>query len=120
MQKIIVESAQEQLNTGKINIPDKDLPLTTAVISSKVIADKQAIRLGDIVKNVPGVSLVQTRYGVNETYGARGYIIGITGSAGGGRVFKKGLSCGIPGMPEAVSFKSVEIIKGSSAFLSGS
>ncbi len=120
LQEIIVESAQKKLNAGKINIPDKDLPLSTAVISSKVIADQQAIRLGDIVKNVPGVSLVQMRYGVNETYGARGYIIGITGSAGGGSIFKNGLPYNIAGMPEAVSLESVEIIKGSSAFLYGS
>ncbi|MFX9069601.1 TonB-dependent receptor plug domain-containing protein, partial [Acinetobacter baumannii] len=82
--------------------------------------DQQAIRLGDVVKNVPGVSLVQTRFGVNETYAARGYAIGVTGGAGGGSIFKNGLQTNIAGMPEVVTLESVEIIKGSTAFLYGS
>ncbi|HVT85966.1 MAG TPA: TonB-dependent siderophore receptor [Chitinophagaceae bacterium] len=117
---VIIESRQKKLAIGKMNIADKDFPQSTGVISNKIISDQQAIRLGDVVKNVPGVSLVQTRYGVNETYGARGYIIGITGGAGGGSIFKNGLPTNIAGMPEAATLKSVEIIKGSSAFLYGS
>ena len=120
LQEIIVETVQKKFSAGKSTIPDKDLPLSTGVISNKEITDQQAIRLGDIVKNVPGVSLVQTRFGVNETYGARGYIIGITGGAGGGSIFKNGLPYNIAGMPEAATLESVEIIKGSSAFLYGS
>ncbi|MDE3124744.1 MAG: TonB-dependent receptor [Bacteroidota bacterium] len=117
---IEIKNIRQRLSIAKINIPDKDLPLATAIISNEVIHDQQAIRLGDIVKNAPGVSLVQTRYGVNETYGARGYIIGINGGAGGGSIFKNGLPYNIAGMPETASLESVEIIKGSSAFLYGS
>jgi len=120
LQEIIVETVQKKFSAGKSTIPDKDLPLSTGIVSNKEITDQQAIRLGDIVKNVPGVSLVQTRFGVNETYGARGYIIGITGGAGGGSIFKNGLPYNIAGMPEAATLESVEIIKGSSAFLYGS
>lgn len=120
LQEIIVEAVQKKLAAGKISISDRDMPLATGVVNSKLIADQQAIRLGDMVKNVPGVSLVQTRFGVNETYGARGYIIGITGGAGGGSIFKNGLPYNVAGMPEAATLESVEIIKGSTAFLYGS
>jgi iron complex outermembrane receptor protein len=117
---VIIESGGKKLAIGKMNIADRDFPQSTGTVSNKIISDQQAIRLGDVVKNVPGVSLVQTRYGVNETYGARGYIIGITGGAGGGSIFKNGLPANIAGMPEAATLQSVEIIKGSSAFLYGS
>jgi iron complex outermembrane receptor protein len=118
--EVVIETNQKRLSIGKINIVDKDFPQSTGVVTNKVINDQQAIRLGDVVKNVPGVSLVQTRYGVNETYGARGYIIGVTGGAGGGSIFKNGLPANIAGMPEAATLESVEVIKGSTAFLYGS
>ncbi|MBN8836586.1 MAG: TonB-dependent receptor [Sphingobacteriia bacterium] len=120
LEEIVVVSKEKKLAAGKLNIAEKDMPQTMGVVSSKVIADQQALRVGDIVKNVPGVSLVQSRFGVNETYGARGYTIGVTGSAGGGSVFKNGLPSNIAGMPEAATLESVEIIKGSTAFLYGS
>lgn len=118
--EVIIESRQKKLSIGKLNIPDRDFPQSTGVVNSKIINDQQAIRLGEVVKNVPGVSLVQTRYGVNETYGARGYTIGVTGGAAGGSIFKNGLPTNIAGMPEAATLESVEIIKGSTAFLYGS
>jgi iron complex outermembrane receptor protein len=118
--EVVVAANQKKLSIGKINIPDRDYPQSTGVIAAKVISDQQALRLGDVVRNVPGVSLVQTRYGVNETYGARGYTIGVTGGAGGGSIFKNGLPTNIAGMPEAATLESVEIIKGSTAFLYGS
>ena len=120
LEAVIVESREKKMSIGKINIPNKDFPQSTGAVSNKIINDQQAIRLGDIVKNVPGVSLLQTRYGVNETYGARGYIIGVTGGAAGGSIFKNGLPANIAGMPEAATLESVEIIKGSTAFLYGS
>lgn len=118
--EVIIETNQKKLSVSKMNIADKDFPQSTGVVTNKVIRDQQAIRLGEVVKNIPGVSLVQTRFGVNETYGARGYIIGVTGGAGGGSIFKNGLPTNIAGMPEAVTLESVEVIKGSTAFLYGS
>jgi iron complex outermembrane receptor protein len=117
---VVVTANQKKLSVGKINITDLDYPQSTGTVSARIISDQQAIRLADVVKNVPGVSLVQTRFGVNETYGARGYIIGVTGGAGGGSIFKNGLPTNIAGMPEAATLESVEIIKGSTAFLYGS
>ena len=118
--EVVVAANQKKLSIGKINIADRDYPQSTGIVTSRVISDQQAIRLGDVVKNIPGVSLVQTRFGVNETYGARGYIIGVTGGAGGGSIFKNGLPTNIAGMPEAATLESVEIIKGGTAFLYGS
>ena len=118
--EVVVAANQKKLSIGKINIADRDYPQSTGIVTSRIISDQQALRLGDVVKNVPGVSLVQTRFGVNETYGARGYIIGVTGGAGGGSIFKNGLPTNIAGMPEAATLESVEIIKGSTAFLYGS
>jgi len=118
--EVVVAASQRKLSVGKINIADRDYPQSTGIVTAKVISDQQALRLGDVVKNIPGVSLVQTRFGVNETYGARGYIIGVTGGAGGGSIFKNGLPTNIAGMPEAATLESVEIIKGSTAFLYGS
>ena len=120
LQEVIVEAKQKKLFIGKMNVPDRDLPLATGIINNKLIQDQQAIRLGDLVKNIPGVSFVQTRLGVNESYSARGYMIGNTGAAGGGSIFKNGLPYNIAGMPEAATLESVEVIKGSSAFLYGS
>jgi iron complex outermembrane receptor protein len=118
--EVVVAASQKKLSIGKINIADRDYPQSTGIVTTKVIGDQQALRLGDVIKNVPGVSLVQTRYGVNETYAARGTIIGVTGGAGGGSIFKNGLPTNIAGMPEAATLESVEIIKGSTAFLYGS
>jgi len=120
LQDVVIDATQKKLQVGKANIADKDLPLATAQISNKIIQDQQIVRLGEAVKNVPGVSLTQTRMGVNETYSARGYSIGVNGGAGGGSVFKNGLPYNIAGIPEAATLESVEIIKGSAAFLYGS
>ncbi len=38
-----------------------DLPQTVGYVNNTVINDQQAIRVGDIIKNVSGVSLTQTR-----------------------------------------------------------
>lgn len=120
LREVILENNSKRLNAGKMSIPDRDFPQSTGIVSAKTISEQQAIRLGEVVKNIPGVSLVQTRLGVNESYGARGYMIGVNGGAGGGSIFKNGLPANIAGMPEVATLESVEIIKGSTAFLYGS
>jgi iron complex outermembrane recepter protein len=108
---------QQVVSSAKSTIANMDLPQTVGSISSTVIADQQATRAGDIIKNVSGVSLTQTRLGVNETYTARGYSIGITGGAGS--ILKNGLVTNIAGMPEVATLESVEVMKGSTAMLYG-
>ncbi|MET1056192.1 MAG: TonB-dependent receptor [Pedobacter sp.] len=111
------QTLNRKVSLGKANIRPLDLPQSTGVISSTVIADQQAIRLGDVVKNVSGVSLTQTRGGVAETFSARGYSIGIAGS--GGSIFKNGVITNTMGFPDASTLESIEVLKGSSALLYG-
>jgi iron complex outermembrane recepter protein len=120
LKEIVVKGtyAANRLTTlGKANIRPLDLPQSTAVVSNVVIADQQAVRLGDVVKNVSGVSLTETRGGVAETFSSRGYSIGIAGA--GGSVFKNGTISNTMGFPDASTLESVEVMKGSSALLYG-
>jgi iron complex outermembrane recepter protein len=122
LEEVIVTNQKIQnartLNTAKSDIRNFDLPQSVGSVSAGVIRDQQATRVGDIVRNVSGVSLSQTRLGVNETYTARGYSIGINGGAGS--VLKNGMITNTAGMPEASTLESVEVLKGSSAMLYGS
>lgn len=117
----VVITATQTINKpaslGKANIKPLDMPQAIGVISSTVINDQQAIRLGDVLKNVSGVSLTQTRGGVAETFSARGYSIGIAGS--GGSIFKNGVISNTQGFPDASTLESIEVLKGSSALLYG-
>ncbi|RYF78606.1 MAG: TonB-dependent siderophore receptor [Cytophagaceae bacterium] len=102
---------------GKATLAPLDLPQMSGVVNSVVIANQQASRLGDVLKNVSGVSLTQQRGGVAETFSARGYSIGIAGA--GGSIFKNGVISNTMGFPEASTLESVEVLKGSSALLYG-
>lgn len=121
LEEVIVGSTRNlhllPATADKAGIAPVDLPQSMGVVSSKVIADQQANRLGDIVKNVSGVSLTQQRQGVAETFSARGYSIGVGGS--GGSIFKNGIITNTMGFPEASALESVEVLKGSSALLYG-
>ena len=102
---------------SKAGLAPLDNPQAVGIVSNTVITDQQAMRLGDVVKNVSGVSLTQQRQGVAETFSARGYSIGIGGGTGG--IFKNGIVSNTGGFPEASTLESVEVLKGSSALLYG-
>lgn len=102
---------------GKADLLPLDNPQSVGIISNTVIKDQQALRLGDIIKNISGVSLTQQRQGVAETFSARGYSIGVGG--GTGSIFKNGITTNTGGFPEASTLESVEVLKGSSALLYG-
>lgn len=104
---------QKPTTLGKIAIAPKDLPQSVQVIGTKVIADQQANRLGDVMKNVNGVAMGANRGSVGENFYARGY------SLGANNVFKNGARTTIGGMPEASTLESVEVLKGSAALLYG-
>jgi iron complex outermembrane receptor protein len=105
------------VNLGKAQINPMDLPQSGGVVNNQVIQDQQVNRLGDAIRNISGVTLTQTRAGVGETFTARGYSIGIGGSAGS--IFKNGILTNTAGFPEASALESVEVLKGSSALLYG-
>jgi iron complex outermembrane receptor protein len=121
LEEVIVESRRNvnahTVSSAKSSIANIDLPQTVGSVSNTVITDQQVTRVGDAIKNISGVSLTQTRLGVNETYTARGYSIGITGGAGS--ILKNGLVTNIAGIPEAATLESVEVMKGSTAMLYG-
>lgn len=100
-------------NLGKSGILPKDLPQSVQVISTQVIQDQQADRLGDVMRNVNGVALGANRGSVGENFYARGY------SLGSNNVFKNGARTTIGGSPEASTLESVEVLKGSAALLYG-
>ena len=121
LEEVVVSSTRNlnlrPVSADKAGLAPLDLPQSMGVVSSKVIADQQANSLGNIVKNVSGVSLTQQRQGVAETFSARGYSIGVGGS--GGSIFKNGIITNTMGIPEASALESVEVLKGSSAILYG-
>ncbi|SMD17753.1 TonB-dependent receptor [Pedobacter nyackensis] len=104
---------EKPVNVGKIAIAPRDLPQSVQIIGSQVIADQQANRLSDIMKNVNGVALGANRGSVGDNFYARGY------SLGANNVFKNGARTTIGGFPEASTLESVEVLKGSSALLYG-
>ncbi|CAN5365735.1 TonB-dependent siderophore receptor [soil metagenome] len=117
LSEVEVTGNNQVVTLGKATLAPLDLPQMTGVVSSVVIANQQASRLGDVLKNVSGVSLTQQRGGVAETFSARGYSIGIAGA--GGNIFKNGVVSNTMGFPEASTLESVEVLKGSSALLYG-
>jgi iron complex outermembrane receptor protein len=104
---------EKPINAGKIAIAPRDLPQSVQIIGSQVIADQQANRLSDIMKNVNGVALGANRGSVGDNFYARGY------SLGANNVFKNGARTTIGGFPEASTLESVEVLKGSAALLYG-
>jgi iron complex outermembrane receptor protein len=104
---------EKPAHLGKIAIAPKDLPQAVQIIGTQVIADQQANRLGDVLKNVNGVAMGANRGSVGENFYARGY------SLGANNVFKNGARTTIGGMPEASTLESVEVLKGSAALLYG-
>lgn len=117
LSEVEVTGNNQTVTLGKAAIAPLDLPQMSGVVSNVVIANQQASRLGDVLKNVSGVSLTQQRGGVAETFSARGYSIGIAGA--GGSIFKNGVISNTMGFPEASTLESVEVLKGSSALLYG-
>ncbi|MDE3249385.1 MAG: TonB-dependent receptor [Bacteroidota bacterium] len=108
---------ERQSGVSRLPVSNFNLPQSIGFISNTLIRDQQVTRVGDIIKNVAGVSLTQNRLGVNETFTARGYSIGTNGSAGS--LLKNGLLTNTAGMAEAATLESIEVLKGSSSMLYG-
>jgi len=120
LQEVVVTGSNtinRPASVSKADIAPLDLPQSVGVVSSRVIADQQIVRLGDALKNVSGVSLTQQRGGVAETFSSRGFSIGVAGA--GGSIFKNGIISNTMGFPDASTLESVEVLKGSSALLYG-
>lgn len=104
---------QRPVTVGKAAIKPMDLPQSVAVVGQQVIADQQASKLSDVVKNVNGVSLGTTRGATSETFFARGYNLGAN------NIMKNGARSNSAVIPEASTLEKVEVLKGSAALLYG-
>jgi len=98
---------------GKIAINPIDMPQSMAIVGSEVIANQQASKLSDVIKNVNGVSLGTTRGSTSETFFARGYNLGAN------NIMKNGARSNSAVIPEASTLERVEVLKGSAALLYG-
>ena len=114
---VVVHSAktinQRVVTIGKAPIAPMDLPQSLAVLGQPVIRDQQAQRLSDVVRNVNGVYLANTRAGTQENFSARGY------SFSSSNLFKNGARINSGAMPEVSGLDRVEVLKGSAAILYG-
>ena len=104
---------KKPVSIGKIAINPLDMPQSMAIVSSRIIADQQASKLSDVIKNVNGVSLGTTRGSTAETFFARGYNLGAN------NIFKNGARSNSAVIPEASTLERVEVLKGSAALLYG-
>ncbi|GAA4310390.1 TonB-dependent siderophore receptor [Nibribacter koreensis] len=104
---------KKPLAIGKIAISPLDMPQSMSIINSEVIANQQASKLSDVIKNVNGVSLGTTRGSTSETFFARGYNLGAN------NIFKNGARSNSAVIPEASSLERIEVLKGSAALLFG-
>ncbi|MGV8877590.1 MAG: TonB-dependent siderophore receptor [Sphingobacteriaceae bacterium] len=103
----------KKVSVGKSGIDPMDLPQSMTIISSEVIADQQANRLSDVLKNVNGIAMGSTRGTTGENFFARGY------SLGANNYIKNGSRTNSGSLPEASTLESIEILKGSAALLYG-
>lgn len=108
-----LSSNAQPVSAGEIAIPVMDLPQSISIVDKAIIANQQAQRLSDVMKNVNGVYLGTTRGNVQESFYARGY------NLGSGNLFKNGARVNIGALPELSSLEKVEILKGSAAILFG-
>ncbi|MBC8053607.1 MAG: TonB-dependent receptor [Sphingobacteriaceae bacterium] len=98
---------------GKVAINPMDLPQSISIVSNQVITDQQANRLSDVIRNVNGVSMADTRGATSETFFARGYNLGAN------NILKNGARSNSAVIPEASTLEKVEVLKGSAALLYG-
>ncbi|QNF31956.1 TonB-dependent receptor [Adhaeribacter swui] len=101
------------VTVGKIAIAPLDLPQSVTIVNSQVIADQQASKLSEVIRNVNGVSLGTTRGTTSETFFARGYNLGAN------NIMKNGARVNTGAIPEASTLEKVEVLKGSAALLYG-
>ncbi|WP_162426862.1 TonB-dependent receptor [Pontibacter pudoricolor] len=117
LSEVVVTGARsinrKPVEMGKIAINPIDMPQSMAVIGSEVIANQQASKLSDVIKNVNGVSLGTTRGSTSETFFARGYNLGAN------NILKNGARSNSAVIPEASTLERVEVLKGSAALLYG-
>jgi iron complex outermembrane receptor protein len=117
LEEVIVNSRKglnnQLISLGKIPIDPMNLSQSIYIVGQTTIRDQQAQRLSDIIKNVNGIYLSDTRANTSERFFARGYNLGSY------NLFKNGSRVNTGTVPEVSSLEKVEVLKGSAAILYG-
>ena len=90
-----------------------DIPQSIQTIDNEVIAQQQAIRLSEVIKNANGVYVGSARGGTQESFWSRGYDMSAN------NMFRNGFRYNSGSIPEVSSLDKVEFLKGGSAILYG-
>lgn len=116
--KEIVIVIKESPNKRKVSavrsgLKPMDIPQSMQTIDNEVIAQQQAIRLSEVIKNANGVYVGSARGGAQESFWSRGYDMSAN------NMFKNGFRYNSGSIPEVSSLEKVEFLKGGSALLYG-
>ncbi|MBF9236568.1 TonB-dependent siderophore receptor [Hymenobacter sp. BT683] len=98
---------------GKLPIRPLDLPQSIVTVDRHVLEQQQALRLSDVLTNVPGLYVMSATGGTQEELGSRGF------AYGSNNTFKNGVRFNNGAMPEVSSLERMEVLKGSAAILYG-
>lgn len=101
-------------NVSKINAIGREIPLSTAIVTSSTILEQQSLTLSEVLKNVTGVVTMAIRGGIQENIYARGYRLGSD------NIYRNGFRVNSGILAEPSSLEKLEVLKGSAALMYGS
>ncbi|AWG22119.1 TonB-dependent siderophore receptor [Flavobacterium faecale] len=110
---VTTNKTPKPVSAARSGIKIMDLPQSVQVIGSEIIAQQQAIRLSDVIKNANGVYVGSARGGAQESLWSRGYDMSAN------NMLKNGFRYNAGSIPEVSSLERVEFLKGSAALLFG-
>lgn len=111
---VIKESPNKRkVSAVRSGLKPMDIPQSMQTIDNEVIAQQQAIRLSEVIKNANGVYVGSARGGAQESFWSRGYDMSAN------NMFKNGFRYNSGSIPEVASLEKVEFLKGGSALLYG-
>lgn len=111
---VIKESPNKRkVSAVRSGLKPLDIPQSMQTIDNEIIAQQQAIRLSEVIKNANGVYVGSARGGAQESFWSRGYDMSAN------NMFKNGFRYNSGSIPEVSSLEKVEFLKGGSALLYG-
>jgi len=111
---VIKESPNKRkVSAVRSGLKPLDIPQSMQTIDNEIIAQQQAIRLSEVIKNANGVYVGSARGGAQESFWSRGYDMSAN------NMFKNGFRYNSGSIPEVSSLDKVEFLKGGSALLYG-
>ena len=115
LKEVIVSGNKEKktISALRSGLKPMDIPQSVQVIGAEIIAQQQAIRLSDVIKNANGIYVGSARGGAQESFFSRGYDMSAN------NMFKNGFRYNAGSIPEVSGLEKVEFLKGGSALLYG-